>query len=368
MLCTNKPIWIEKNKRWQVKVQKDNVRKTFYCSTPGKLGKSEVLKKANDWLSNTKIDPKKKVSETAMEYIEQLKLTTSKAHWSKYESCFRLYINPEIGTKRIADVTEQQLQTIINKAFSKGLAKKTLCNIRSCINAWIKFCRKSKYTPLFIEGLSVSKSAPSKKKLILLPEEVRILFSEDNTLYRGESVFDLYVNAYRFQVVLGLRPGELIGVKKEDIVNGFVYIKRSINTGNEITKGKNENALRDIKLTPLAVEILEAQYKLLEELGIESEYVFPTEHGEHLKEMTYYDRWIKYREHNGIKTPMPPYGFRHTFVSMVKTLPEGYLKQMVGHAEDMDTYGIYSHDFADDREKAANMVQDIFDNVLGKTI
>ena len=61
---------------------------------------------------------------------------------------------------------------------------------------------------------------------------------------------------------------------------------------------------------------------------------------------------------------MPPYGFRHTFVSMAKALPGGHLKQLVGHSKNMDTYGVYSHDFGDDREVTANMMQQVFDGIL----
>jgi integrase len=365
-LRTNTAKWLEKQGRWQIKVQKDNVRKTFTSSTPGRTGQREAHKKADLWLDNNITSTKKKVSETADEYIEQLKLTTSKSHWINYEGYFRRYINPKIGNVRIENVTEQQLQNIINEAYAKNFSKKTLTNIRSCIVSWFKFCRKSKYTTLFIEDLSIPKNAPINEKPILLPEEVRILFAEENTLLNQKSVYDLYVNAYRFQLLTGLRPGELIGLKKSDINGNVVLLQRSINTDGETTGGKNNNARRTFYLSRSAAEVLEVQYKLLDERGIESEYVFPTEHGEPVKERTYYERWEKYRKHNGIKTDMPPYGFRHTFVSMAKALPEGYLKQLVGHSKNMDTYGVYSHDFGDDKANTAAMMQNIFDGVLGR--
>ena len=43
----------------------------------------------------------------------------------------------------------------------------------------------------------------------------------------------------------------------------------------------------------------------------------------------------------------------------VKTLPEGYLRQLVGHSKDMDTYEIYSHRMADDMSDTALMVQEV---------
>lgn len=62
--------------------------------------------------------------------------------------------------------------------------------------------------------------------------------------------------------------------------------------------------------------------------------------------------------------PVTPYELRHTFVSAVKTLPEGYLKRLVGHSKDMDTYGVYSHEMTTDDAETAAMVQDIFKGIL----
>lgn len=207
MRRTNTAKWDEKTKRWKIYVQKDNVRKTFYSSIKGKEGQREANAKADNWLENNIIDSKLKVSRTVEEYMEQLRLTTVKSHWKQYEYFFNNWILPKIGNVRTEKVTEQQLQDIINNACANGLAKKTLCNIRSCLTSWVKFCRKSKYTTLFIEGLVIPKNAPTKEKRILQPEELKILFSEDHALVNGVPEYDLFVNAYRFQVLTGLRPG-----------------------------------------------------------------------------------------------------------------------------------------------------------------
>ena len=55
---------------------------------------------------------------------------------------------------------------------------------------------------------------------------------------------------------------------------------------------------------------------------------------------------------------------RHTFVSVVKSLPEGYLKQLVGHSKGMDTYGVYSHELLGDSKKTAELVEGIFGKIL----
>ena len=55
---------------------------------------------------------------------------------------------------------------------------------------------------------------------------------------------------------------------------------------------------------------------------------------------------------------------RHTFVSVVKTLPAGEVKQLVGHSQDMDTFGIYGHTLTGDDETTAQAVNGVFLRVL----
>lgn len=52
-------------------------------------------------------------------------------------------------------------------------------------------------------------------------------------------------------------------------------------------------------------------------------------------------------------TKTSAYELRHTFVSVIKTLPAGEVKQLVGHSHSMDTFGIYSHKINGEDTKTA---------------
>lgn len=365
MKRTNTAVWLDKYNRWQIKVQKNGIRKTFYSSLPGRNGQRECNAKADAWLDDGITQFKCKVIQMSEKYMEQLKLTTSKSHWKQYQYYFDKWVIPSIGNVRMEDLTQNHLQSVINKAYSKGLAKKTLCNIRSCIMSFLKYCRADKATALFVEDLKVPKGAVTKEKVILQPIDLKILFLEDCTVDRGKIVKEIYINAFRFEVSTGLRPGEIAGLKRSDIKGRTVSLKRSINTLGEETKGKNENAQRTFYLTDFSLAILSEQYTMLKELGIESEYVFPDQYGEPIKQTNYYKHWIRYRKNAGIRTDVSPYELRHTFVSVVKSIPEGYLKQLVGHSKSMDTYGIYSHNVDGDLQNASILVNQIFTRLLG---
>ena len=78
---------------------------------------------------------------------------------------------------------------------------------------------------------------------------------------------------------------------------------------------------------------------------------------------TFRHRWQKYCKSNGI-APVSLYALRHTFVSVVKTLPEGEVKGLVGHSKSMDTFGTYGHEIKGEGIATAQNVNEIFTDLL----
>ena len=252
MKRTTTAVWHEKYNRWQINVQKDGVRRSFYSSIPGRTGQRECNKKADNWLDDNIENENTRASALWKQYFEEVKLTTSKGNWSKTRYFGDNWILPQIGNLKISKLAEHHLQDVITAAFAHGLSKKTLTELRATIKSFVKYCRRKKATTLFPENLFVPNGAAVKSKNILQPEHLITLFSSDKTIKKNKVIIDPYINAYRFQVVTGLRPGELAGLRDSDIKNSMVYIDGAINKFGERTKGKNENAIRHFALTDLA--------------------------------------------------------------------------------------------------------------------
>lgn len=349
-------VWLEKYNRWQIKVQKDGVRKTFTSSTPGRKGQREATSKAYEWRDNNIENSNKKVSQLYQEYLTSQQKRSSTSNCLKLESIGKVWILPRIGHLKIEKITEQKLQDIIDDACAKKRSKKTVMNIRSTITSFIKFCRKSKATSLVPEDLTLSSSLRYKGKNILSPNDLKKLFSIDSTLYKGNRIKDPLIYAYRLQVILGLRPGELLAIEKKNISDTSLSNKHSKNWLGEITDGKNENAIRTIGLNSIAKNIIEEQLKQ----SPKSKYLFD----EDITQAYYRNRWKAYCEANDIEY-VSPYELRHTFVSVVKVLPEGEVKSIVGHSKNMDTFGVYGHDMEGDRLRVANNVENVFRAHIG---
>lgn len=351
---TNTAQWEEKYQRWRIAVQKDGVRKQFYSSTPGRTGQREANAKADAWLDDGIENKARRVDDLYREWYATLEQTTGTGNCRNTESRWRTRILPAIGKKRITSLTEQDLQNVVNKAFADGLSKKTLQSLCADMRAFCKYCRARKLTTFNPEGLRVPAGARLKGKTILQPDALKTLFSVDTTLYRGKRVHDDFICAYRFEVLTGLRPGELLGLRWADVQGDTVTIRRAVNVLGEETQGKNENALRAFALSDLARAVLEQQ----REVTGAGESMFAIG-----SEGYFYKRWQAYCKANDLP-PVSLYSLRHIFVSIVKNLPAGDVKALVGHSKGMDTLGVYAHALNGDAENTARAVDAEFIKLL----
>ncbi len=337
----------KENRRCRIHVHKNQIHR----NSKHKSKKANV--KAICQVSDT--GNRKKISVLYAQFIETKKDSTSQSHWKGVVSRWRNYIEPYIAEMEIRKVNENDLQNIINKAYSnRNLAAKTLKNIRADLIAFIKFCRKERVTTLMPESLTIPASAKRPKKCIVQPQDLVKLFSIDTTLYRGKRTQEPYIHAFRLEVLTGLRPGEINGLEWIDIVGHDIRLKQAKNVFGEITQGKNENAVRRVPLSELACMEIEAQRNLTgDQVSVFNISCL----------QTYYKHWLRYLESNGMEKTTP-YELRHTFVSIVKKLPEGLVKSLVGHSRSMDTYGIYGHEIEGEAEEIAQRVNCLFTTIL----
>lgn len=336
-------------------VQKDGQRKYFYSSTPGRTGQREANRKADAWLDEGVSVKAPRVEEAGKLWLSSVEMTTSHTNYRPIESRWRIWVLPVIGNKRVTALTDQDLQNVLDRALAGGLSKKTLQSLSGDMTTFCRYCRKAKLSTYRPEEVKIPAGARYKGKKVLQPDALMTLFQTDTTLYYRKRIQDPYIYAYRFQVLTGLRPGEMLGLRWSDVHGNTVQLSRSINIEGTQTRGKNGNAVRSFVLSDLARDVLEQQRALTGD----TESVFHIQAEQH-----YYDRWRIYCRVNDIP-PTSVYELRHTFVSVAKNLPEGEIKALVGHSRNMDTFGTYAHALTGDAENTAQAVNAVFDKLLG---
>lgn len=364
-LRQNEASWSEKDQRWHIYVQSNGVRRHFVSSVgaSSRKGKLQAERKADKWLEDQLNDENVKLDVLFGRWIDSLKDRTQTAYWKQYESYGRNWIKPLIGQKRMNQLNENDLDRVIAAAYKKGLSHKSLCNIRSCLVSFLKYARKGKVITLVPDDIIVPQNAPRGEHKCLSPDEVRIVLSSDTTTYRGKPCSEFYINAYRFLLLEGLRPGELFGLQWSDIEDGGYTVSRAINSLGEVTTGKNKNAKRAHALGEYSAAVLAAQKEMLKKRGMVVPYVFPDFDGQPMRIRNIYEAWKRYCAANGIRVTSL-YELRHTNYSVNKDMPDAYKKMLFGHSAKFDGDAVYDHRMDGDLAAAARMNDAAFRKIV----
>lgn len=369
-LRTNEAAWLEKSGRWSIKVQRDGERKQFTSSKPGRKGKLEAERKADEWLEKGLIGKDPRVSEAYAEYVESKRKKGKSSEWPvKLESLGRNHILPYIEHKRVSALVQLDWRNIIDKAAEKKnnnrpLSKKTLENIRSAITGFAAYCDDAGYPIRPVKTLELPDDAPVGEHKVMDKDDLKILFSVDTTQRYGRDVRCWYINAWRLACIMGFRRGEIAGLQRTDYDGERLTINRSINSLGEITKGKTATARRSPVLPPIAKKIIDDQIAMLRAAGIVSPWLFPKADGTQSVPNDIYRRWLTYRKQHGI-TSVTIHEMRHTSVSYLQDeVPLNALKHMVGHTKNMDTSRIYGHEIDGEAEQTARTVEAVFSKLI----
>lgn len=350
------------NGRWKISVQRDGKRKTFYSSTPGQKGRRECAEKAAAWLASPEtaiLDARTTVDAIFQQYLLDKELETTDVY--NIRNRYINHIKPVIGPIRLSRLTTQDLKRVITTAYSKaGLAKKSLLNLRGDLSGFCAYLDNADIRhDLTTKNIKIPKNAKKSEKHPLALEDIRKVFSFSTTLFRREEAADWLVYAYRFHVITGLRPGELMGLEWGDIKDDHIEIRRAINAKGVKTTGKNEFAERDFPQTKYTRQLLQAQAQYRRNPQNPHERVFGDQ-----GQISYRDRWGIFCKFNGIDY-VTPYELRHTFASIYKDkLPVWVLDELMGHTHVGVSLGIYAHSLGGEMFDIPATLDRALDNIL----
>ena len=353
----NAPKW--DGKRWRIRVMKEGRSFSFSSSVPGPKGRKEVQQKYDQWFYG-EASGFKTVGQVAHEFLEDVKARrgeTSEAY-TQYERYIRLYIAPKLAQRKISKVTLRDWQSVINEASGrhKALSEKTLKNLRGIIKGIIKFGYEDYQCELLRGNLYIPKGHSKKEKEILQRDDVKRLL-EPSELW--------YYNVFVIGLTTGMRPGEILGLRLEDVKGNTIRIKRSVNASGQITEGKNENARRVIPIGNLTRAILDKTIQRNRENNLQTEWIFCSPDGSMGNQSTMRNHWNVLKKERNL--PGSVYSLRHTFISMMKNvLPEQSIKDIVGHSVSMTTFETYGHFVDGDQQRAAEIIDLTFGQNLGQ--
>lgn len=187
----------------------------------------------------------------------------------------------------------------------------------------------SKLYQLAIRDDYIDKNRAVHIKLPTLEEKDREVFTEDDIAalwadYRKSP--SLIVGEMLIMLYTGIRPGELLTIKAENIHLDEHYMTGGIKT----KKGKRRKIIIPSKLEPVIVHALASARD-----GLLAYYPYKN---------AFYDTWIEKRTALGLSEALEPYCCRHTYITRLTALgvSPAMLQELAGH-EDYDTTLDYTH-------------------------
>ncbi len=279
-----------------------------------------------------------------------------------YTERYERNIKGVIGKKLLTEVKPIHCQKIFSDMAEEGYKTTTIYQTRIALYNMMDFAKENDVIIANPCKKSVKSDMgkPSDKKEALTIDTQR-KFLEGAT---GQS----YENQYRFILQTGLRTGELVGLKWEDIdfENKTVTISRTMEFRYKVGEWragppKSKSGYRTIPLTDEAIRILKAQKEKNSKIKVINmewkDQVFLCRKGEPVKNSTYDTALFKICDKAGIKR-FSMHVLRHTFATRcieAGMLPKT-LQKILGHSNIGITMNLYVHVTEEEKHKEIDLV------------
>ncbi len=353
------------NGKWRAQITLEGHRLSFT---------GETRKDAQDWLQKTRHQISRGLTLegakiTYAEFLEEWLATkvhhvTAQTH-SYYNQIIRDYIRPTLGDIRLIELNSRHIQRFYNKKVSEGVGLRTVQKAHTIIHASLNSARKFGLIPFNPDDATNPPKPKPRAMKFLNQEQVRLF------LDTAKENDDRYYALYYLALVTGMRQGELLALKWDniDLEKGILNVKFNLKRlphggGLVLDKPKTKTSIRSIKLGQDTVDVLNSQKKrtakereVKPEKWQEEGFVFPSTIGTAIDP----SNMLRYFRTSLKAANLPKIRFhdlRHTAASLMLNNGVDVLvaSQRLGHAQPSITLDVYGHLMPSMQNEAANLL------------
>ncbi len=282
-------------------------------------------------------------------WLETTKGTVRERTWIRAEVDVRVHIAPILGKSKLDRLSALQLQCFYRTKLDSGLSPRTVQIIHATLYKALKQAVKWQLVP---RNVAQSVDPPKAKKKEIKPldeEQVRKLLEA----VEGDKFEALYVLA----ITTGMRSGELLGLKWEDVdfQAEILRVNRTVFNGR-VDAPKTSKSRRSIKLSRSALVALKNHTRT-------SEWVFCTSVGTTICAHNLHNRsWKPLLKAADLPLTTRFHDLRHTCATLLLTkgVHPKVVQELLGHSSISITLDTYSHVLPTMQEKAVAAMDEIF--------
>lgn len=356
-------------------------RKTYYGKT-----RKEVRDKLNEALMKVKTKTFKEPAKyTFGEWVDiwlndYMKNSLRKTTWESYETQVRLHIKPTLGSIKLVKIQPVQIQRLYNEKREEKSAR-TVRYIHQVINGALEQAFKERLID-FNPASAVKLPRDSKKemKTIDLDSVIRFLdTAKEQTeiaMERKGSGAYFYYTAYTLELNTGLRRGELLALKWQDIdfKKGTIKVCRQlvrVRGGFEFTETKTPLSNRVILPAKDVMRELE-RFKLIQtreriKIGTiynDNDLVFCTRDGKPIDPKNFVRNFKSVLKKAGLDENLRFHDLRHTYAVLAASdgVDAKTIQENLGHHSPAFTMEVYGHSSNEMKRDASERICNLLKN------
>lgn len=340
-------------------------RKSYYGKTRREV--ADRLKAAmHDHGQGLPIDAKRQTVKQFLEHwLENaVKPTIRPSTFSNYSSHVRVHLVPALGHVQLGELTPQDIHTFLNDELTSGLSPHTTSDIyhvlRRALGQAVRWGLLARNVAALVDPPRFEKT---EMRYLTTSEALSLLEA-----VKGERMEAFYSVA----VALGLRRGEALGLRWEDVDfdAGVLYVRRSlqrIGKSLQFTEPKTATSRRQINLPKATVTALRAHRVRQLEGRVyvgskwqDNDLVFCTGIGTPYEPNNIRRHFLRMLEQAGLQ-PMRVHDLRHTAASLMlaQGIPPKVISEILGHSRISITLDTYSHLMEPMRREAADKMDEL---------
>lgn len=281
---------------------------------------------------------------------DSLRGTVRASTCERHEINVRVHINPSLGNVRLKGLTPAHVRGLHREKLDSGLASATVRKIHSTLHKALSQAVSDGLIPRNAADVKAPRPAPKEMRPLSEGEACTFL---DVARTSGDRFEPLYVLA----ITTGLRRGELLGLRWEDVdlERGTLRVGRSLvreEGRHTVGETKTRRGRRQVNLTPRTVNALKAHRKrqLEERMRLAETYkdhglVFSTSIGTPVNPENLVNRSFKPLLEKAGLPKIRFHNLRHTCATLLlgRGVHPKFVQELLGHATIAITLDTYSH-------------------------